>query len=54
MSMLHIAKDWTGRRYINVGRGWLCVGWARGRVERVWWRGNLVYAIRRRDVKWGA
>ena len=33
-----------GRRYLNVGRGFFCVGCGPvALIERVWWRGKLIY-----------
>jgi hypothetical protein len=43
--MIHFAKCWTGRRWINIGSGWLAIGFGpRKFVERVMWRGKLVKA----------
>lgn len=42
--MIHFAKCWTGRRWLNIGRGFLALGFGPSRVvERVMWRGRYVY-----------
>lgn len=40
--MIHLAKCWTGRLWINLGAGWFAVGFGPHKfIERVMWRGKL-------------
>jgi len=42
--VIHLGRCWTGRRWVNIGRGWLAVGFGPvALVERVWWRGREIY-----------
>jgi hypothetical protein len=42
--LIHLARCWTGRRWINLGSGWLAIGFGPRRlIERIWWRGKLVW-----------
>jgi hypothetical protein len=42
--MIHLDRCWTGRRWINIGRGFLAVGFGPNKfVERIHWRGKLVW-----------
>ena len=42
--MIRWEKDHFGRHYLNIGRGFFCVGFGPvAFIERVWWRGELVY-----------
>jgi hypothetical protein len=50
--MISFAKCWTGRRWINIGSGWLAIGFGPTFLfERVMWRGKLVIVNGRRLAK---
>jgi len=43
-----IAKCWTGRKWLNVGRGFLAIGFGPGKlIERIYWRKRLVWFAKR-------
>jgi len=49
--MISFARCWTGRRWVNIGKGFFAIGFGphkfgsgpRRFVERVYWRGKLVW-----------
>ena len=37
-------KCWTGRKWINIGKGWFAIGFGPSKfIERIYWRKKLVY-----------
>lgn len=43
MIQLHRCRV-TGRRWLNLGKGWLAVGFAGIKPDRMFWRKRLVWA----------
>lgn len=42
--MISLARCWTGRRWLNIGKGFLAIGFGPAFfIERVYWRGKLVW-----------
>lgn len=41
--MISFARCFTGRRWGNIGNGWLAVGFVGFKVDRVWWRKKLIW-----------
>ena len=40
--MISFAKCFTGRRWVNIGKGLLAIG-VKGQTVRIMWRGKYVY-----------
>lgn len=46
--MISFYKCWTGRRWINFGRGFFAIGFGKSKfIERIYFRGRTIYASKR-------